>query len=774
MNVIRLEGLRPEPLLNYLAAAGTARLVAEQADPKLRSRWNHGVLEFQTELSKEALIEFFMKSWVPTPLITPWNSDTGLRPPELKQRKNEQLVAHTLQLEDPRLDQYKSALTQGQAIVKEAMERGWINESGSLDKRHKPLLLELCRAQFDDSTLRWIDATTVITDEKLHYPILLGSGGNLGRLELAPNHLDRVLTVIGLSNAKRQAPEDLRRDWLISTLFDEGNPPLVSTSVAQFDPGGAGGSASSAFDEGTSKANPWSYILAIEGALLFSSAVARRMGSSATSAAIPFTVYPTRAGYSSASETEGLKSEFWAPLWSKWLANSALTQLVREGRAEWNSTQARTGRDLALAAISNGVDRRIGEFVRYAFAERFGQMQLAIPVGRVKPRQSSNAVLLIELENFLSRARSIANPASIKTATRRIEIAQFRFVNARTPGEETNALQEMLLATARTEQHVGRNNDAVTKVRFPLQLDASEWVPALDDGSAEFQIARTLASLRDHFDTEGTERYKQHGTSLASMLRPVQMKSNGLQFLEDEPVIRGLGRRDLVTLLTEVACHRAIVIENRQPKKSIDTVIASSGMKFAFDYAYPASIEALSAFVQGKLSDTKISDLLEAMLLLEKRDGWKHLNLNRREEEKEVARKRKENPDLPYPEQSGLLPVLTDPAWWPIAMFTSNQTSPTPTDDERIDRQWLLMPSTWPAKLRSGDVIEVAKDARRRLRIAGYNAEKAFDSLSITTISGQRIAAALLIQPSRYGYRQLKNLACPNPPDFNKKEDNND
>src|SRR5690349_9893729 len=74
MNMIRLPGCHPEPLLSYLKALGVFRLVAEQADPAARAMWQDDVFVLQTALATNDLVAFFLSDYKPTPIIVSWSS----------------------------------------------------------------------------------------------------------------------------------------------------------------------------------------------------------------------------------------------------------------------------------------------------------------------------------------------------------------------------------------------------------------------------------------------------------------------------------------------------------------------------------------------------------------------------------------------------------------------------------------------------------------------------------------------------------------------------
>jgi CRISPR-associated protein Csx17 len=77
LHIHNLKGCSPAPLANYLKALGILRLVGEQADKQVRGWWQDECFCLLTTLSREELKRFFLESYEPTPLLSPWNKGCG-------------------------------------------------------------------------------------------------------------------------------------------------------------------------------------------------------------------------------------------------------------------------------------------------------------------------------------------------------------------------------------------------------------------------------------------------------------------------------------------------------------------------------------------------------------------------------------------------------------------------------------------------------------------------------------------------------------------------
>src|SRR6266496_622985 len=76
-NRITLKGCSPEPLASYLKALALLRLVAEQREPAVKGWWENDLFHLESELDEEALVNFFLEEYRPTPIVAPWHGGSG-------------------------------------------------------------------------------------------------------------------------------------------------------------------------------------------------------------------------------------------------------------------------------------------------------------------------------------------------------------------------------------------------------------------------------------------------------------------------------------------------------------------------------------------------------------------------------------------------------------------------------------------------------------------------------------------------------------------------
>ncbi|MGH8875093.1 MAG: type I-G CRISPR-associated protein Cas8g1/Csx17, partial [Acidimicrobiia bacterium] len=433
-----LSGCRAEPIGSYLKALGVFRLVAEQLDAGVRGYWVGDTFAVDTAHSTADIESFFLAQYVPTPVVAPWNGRmiTAL---EGGDQDLEAIEASTR----TRLGPYREAIVAARKALADARRRGIDPQSRS----EKASFIRLCRNWFPELALRWLDAVAVLTQKDAVFPILTGgTGGNLGSGDLTLNFMQQLQHLLREDGmAGKPTVERLRQ-----ALWEEGSPRLLDAMIGQFDPGAAGGA-----NVGGKVVNPWDFVLLIEGALVFTSGVARRFGFNQQGlAALPFTVRATSAGYGSSAGDESTKGEVWAPVWRRPTGLTEIGQLITEGRATWRGSQARTALDFARAAGTLGVDRGIEHFVRHSVAIRLGQANLAIPVGRFVVRERRGVPVLGQLDGWLARVRRLSRlSAAITAGLRAVERALLAAADHPSPRE----LQAVLSAVASLETAVGRS-----------------------------------------------------------------------------------------------------------------------------------------------------------------------------------------------------------------------------------------------------------------------------------------------------------------------------
>lgn len=715
-NDLLLAGCRTAPLGSYLKGLGVLRLVSEQLDDDVRGYWDRSSFVLSTKVPRPSLEDFFLDRYAPTPLVAPWNGGSGFGPKDAKDGI-EAIMSSTTD----RLASYRSTITLATELYAEGLR--------------KEQLVAACRSRLDDQAVAWIDAAIVLTSDGPKYPPILGTGGNLGRLELSNNFMQRLGDVLCLRDGKKAPTREMSQAWLQAALFDEGEPARVGAAIGQFDPGGAGRTSAE------SLVNPWDFVLLFEGSLVFASAAARRLsGGRSSRAAMPFTVNAAAVGYASSAADEKEKGELWAPVWEPPAAFCEIERLLGEGRATWNGRQASDGLDMMKAVTSLGVDRGISHFERYAFVERHGQNPMAVPVGALRVVESSEVSLLAAVEPWVGRLRRGEKPpAAVLAATRRLERSMFDLARQGGP----IALQEVLISLAEADHAVGQSTGFRDRAKLrPLsnmragKLMADEWLRLLDNNTPELRLASALA-----FSTDRDGKFKTHESrqdrlaaagSLRDLLLPIPLKEQ-----LKPPRIEGAWRRPICEVLAD-----ALVWRSRQATGEDQD---GNALHAGFDHAVaPSGVDA-TCLAAGLLDEHRLGRLLHGLLML----GPPRLR---------VIYWKGEEADpfdsVPFPALQ-----LLAPFYYQGPLFVrgeSHRLTPQPE---------------WAALLRANRVVPVIAAALLRLRMDRLHPAPSSADASVQAmaagVDGTRLASALLC-PSEQRWVQRALLSSI---DLNKGED---
>ena len=605
MHEVSLPGCTPEPLMGYLKALGVFRLVAEQADPSATLCWKGGIACLTSTLDRDGLVAFFRDEYRPTPIVGPWGARSGFFPGGNESSAREALEAIKATTE-PRFAAFRETIATVQRILRELE----IHEGDDIDLGENQIqLMRACRNQLPDEVLNWLDAVYVLTTDAAKFPPLLGTGGNEGSGSYMSNFAQIVRSVL------LNRPID---GAIAAALFAAPIAALADVTVGQFSPGGLNGPNSGVGfrrSRDKSRANPWDFLLAIEGTLMFAGRASRRLGNETEGkAAFPFTVDPTPAGYGSAADGENVRAEIWMPEWERPITLAELAHLLGEGSAQLGRRQARTGLDFARAAVTLGVCRGVGGFHRYSVVMRNGLSYFAAYLGRFPVREVPPARLLDQLDGWLGPYRRLAGgenvPPRFSAAVRRIDAAIFDVCRYEADAER---MQAVLRAVGQAERELV-NGPKVREEHSglrPLGGLSSNWLDACDDGSSEFRLAASLAFLPGR-----KRRHRPFRMYLEAVLRSGRDR---WQFDDTAPGVVW-SKADLTTNLSAVLVRRLLDGTAEEPQLGDEDAERSLHPLWAPDRFRPALADVL-AFLNHQTDDHKLAELLWSLPTVSVRGG---------------------------------------------------------------------------------------------------------------------------------------------------------
>ena len=579
---LRLNGCRPEPLADYLKALAILRLVSEQKDQEALGWWENDVFSLKSVLDENSLLDFLLKEYVPTPIIAPWNGGSGFFPNDRKTAINAiKKSSH------PRFRDYKKTIS----LCEQFLGDMDINSppSGQAQQEIKRKLQLECRRNFPDESIKWIDAAFVLTSEGVRYPPMLGTGGNDGRLEFTNNFMQRLVEMIDpYSGLPTSASSSLCKASLLSVPAKGLQKKLA---IGQFLPGNAGGANAGPGYDADSLLNHWDFILLMEGSLFFGAAVSRRLQMAEPGVlTVPFTVRPSMVGYASAAPEDNARAEMWLPLWERPATVSELRVLFSEGRSQVGKRFSRDGVDFARAIATLGIDRGISSFQRMGFIERNGQAYLATPLGRWPVISKPEVNLLDDIDQWLDTFRRTANasrtPASFGRALRKIEVAILGVCKDATARQ----WQRLIIALGDAERQMTKSPQTTHSNRLrPLPRLRPKWLEQADDGSPEFRLAASLASIYD--PALGPVR-----ANMAPLGRFRHLPTFNLEKMDDNSVVWGGG--SLTSNILAVLNRR--LLEYRQGESE----------ELPIQGRQPAGLEDIRLFIDGLVDEAKLQGLL--------------------------------------------------------------------------------------------------------------------------------------------------------------------
>jgi CRISPR-associated protein Csx17 len=697
IHVHTLGGCTPDPLAHYLKALAILRLVAEQRDKETRAFWAGGTFKLVTTVDREALVDFLANTYVPTPILAPWNGGSGFYP-----KDNRDGINTIRESTSQRFHGYREAIRRAEEIV------GGRTRSPKDDD--KSALLAACARLQQDEAYAWLSAAVAIDrDGNGRYPALLGTGGNDGRLDFTNNFMQRLTELIDVKVGSVR-PEAL--GLLDLALFGGARDGLVDRAIGQLLPGGAGGANGTAGFEAAARMNPWDFVLMLEGAVVLRVASLRRLdGSDLAQAAAPFALRSTTEGYGSAApgDAANKRGEQWLPVWSKAATYAEIKLLFGEAKLASGRAAAASALDAVRAVARLGAARGVTSFRRFSFIERNGQANLAVALGEIPVIECQSVRLLDELDGWLSAFRAASRrdhvPESLERDLRSIEGAAFACADA---SANAGSWQRLVMALGQAEQGMVERPKATHAAHLrPLPLLSPRWLELIDDGSSETRVAMAIASgCAPAGGNSDLCPIRMHAVPLAPPLR--KAFSTTSEGLAHDPDVVWTGR-SLVDDLAACALRRATGAKK-----------AGYGV-FPLDGFVTAPLIDVAAFLEGRLDESRVALLARGLMAVD-------------------FQKAPRGP-MEWAPVPGVLA--------PFAVFRCiyqpfNFAGAAANDPTALRQLW------------SGRLDEAFRTASRRLVAMGLRPK-----LRVAVgdeLSSRRIAAALAIPISRFDFERIRSL----------------
>jgi CRISPR-associated protein Csx17 len=550
---ITLFGCKSEPMSSYLKSLGIVKLVYEQLDKNVRSYWNNEIFVIESDQlnSEKDLTDFFLEKYIPTPIVSPWNGGSGFKYGEttiteniLKSNCNRledyQKVIKKVKefpyfnLMDKKPDWILNEIKPKAESKKDSMYDKFkkfiddngvgpnndlgviVNNLGEKEKKeaekllksiHKKIIkgrksdiITMCRSSLPDNVVSWIDAAIAVDSAgDIITSDILGTGGNNGRMDFSANFMENILKLF-------TGPKS--SEILENALFNKITNSLKELKIGMYDPGLSGGTnqRNIMVKQEDFLFNFWSYILIMEGAMVWSGSVGKRYVTAKSLFQSPFTVEFSAAGIASIHDSENennqkqYKKELWAPIWEKHFSFVEIKEMFKEGRVIVGKSNARDGLQFAEAVKSMGVDRGISNFRRYAIMVRKGQSSIIVSQEYLNvDDKSKDLKMLSSVEAIYRKIHKIIHklsgfenlPTSLKRVNFELESALYAYFL-----KQDESSPQDIQAIIRI---IGRSVPIFTKFNptkeNPYRNLSSELIKKGNDGSMEFKIALALSQI---------------------------------------------------------------------------------------------------------------------------------------------------------------------------------------------------------------------------------------------------------------------------------------
>jgi CRISPR-associated protein Csx17 len=532
----KLSGISDRPMGAYLAGLGLMRIIERHVDDTAQFYWQGLDFWIDTDVPESELVDRILATYEAMVAFNPWNKSSGI---EMNKKTGELSyvgsIAKIANSESWRTQAIRELLPE----FKELIDEFKVGETtfSYPEKLEKLKFIEQCLSRITNPEWEeWADATIILmqvtnkegaTSIKPKYPALLGSGGNVGAVDIAENYYSAVAilfdsqtgepaanaaacltkAIFGIDSVEVTESKEVkalhlfpRQDYKLDFALSKNN---------DYAPSG-GNSATTV--------NPALVLLAAEGFSTFNGKTSTINGGadSDTGKAIGRTL----AKYSLAVATNGASTdlvslderksfteEYFLPLWTKARTYKQLKKNLFESPLAneeqfYLPRQINDGTDFIQALQEWAVKNKIaGKFARYAMLPRKGQSNFAVMLEVVNVGVDAQRLdLAVDLDDYRRNIRFFAKSDNCPTLVQGSIYGFDRVFNQFIQGKCSHS--ELFMALAR----LSKLSSKLASFRQPKSL-RFDWIEPLqaESNCPEFRLALSIAScgLKSHLYGDG-------------------------------------------------------------------------------------------------------------------------------------------------------------------------------------------------------------------------------------------------------------------------------
>ncbi len=539
----RLKGISDRPMGSYLAALGIMRVIERHVDEKAEFYWQGSDFYISTnDVPESELIERLLASYEAMVAFNPWNKSSGI---EINKKTGTLSyvgsIAQIANSKSRRTQKIRELLPEFWQLIDEYKIQG-ANFSYP-EKAEKLSFMQQCISRITHPAWRkWADATVIlmeITDKKgatsikPKYPALLGSGGNVGAVDIAENYYSAVnvlfdpqtgepaanatacfaKAIFGTNSGEVTESKEVKA----LHLFPHQDYKLDFALAKNYDYAPSGGSSASTV-------NPAMMLLASEGLVTFSGHAAGGGGETDTGKPLlgrelaKYSLIVATSGAStdlvSLDERKSFAEEYFLPLWTEpqtydrlqiSLFNSPLTSEAQF----FLPRQVSDGTDFIQILQEWAIKNKIsGKFARYSMLPRKGQSNFAVMLETVHVGAESQRLdLAADLEEYRRNLRGFAKsddcPAMVQGSIYHFDRIFGQFIQGKC------SHSDLLMVLGK-----------LAPVRWPKSLRYNWVAPLLAESNyPEFRLALSIASCGIKFYLHGENKIFAVGNPIDSLIR---------------------------------------------------------------------------------------------------------------------------------------------------------------------------------------------------------------------------------------------------------------
>ena len=564
MNEIQLDGCNATPIASYCKSLGIFKILNKK-DSTIRAYWKNDKFILVTNLTKKDILNFIINDYTPTPILGPWSYN-----------KYNKVVEELKNTDNPKFDSYKNEVTKTNQIISgffkfngKNMCEYTIKERNDYLKNNKIDFLNLCRNELSDETVYWLDTAFALHGKRYDCGPILGSGGNDGNYNMSENFLSCLIKLFSNKYHHKY------KEWIELSLFNNitslKDSDKVLKNITGHNPN-HNDSYVSGWSVNNKNKNPCDYVLMIEGMMLFAGSISKRQSKNSTSkTSFPFTVSKSHMLGDINEDNRGV---ILSPIWNNYITYKELEYMFTEGRLQFGDGK-HTNNDIESdkAITSLGVDISISQFKKTYIQNRKGDAYLYIDGDPINVQFNPNVNLLNDLDVWYNIEKKESNTFKHIIYEYNNTISQFC--------NKKIELIDILPIIGKLERHIALFESDIP----PLKLK-SNWFESCYDGTSEFRIASSIASIGD-----------KNNMSIRENLEPIQYDKKW-KFTKDFTSYVWKEEDNLLNNLSRVLYRRAL-----------DGKINSCDSLPIKGSIY-AKISDIVKFLNGELDMKKIADLI--------------------------------------------------------------------------------------------------------------------------------------------------------------------